>query len=384
MSTIKLHLPRHLAVPERGRGIRRLFGEERGAMMIISIFMAMLVVAMLYYVAGIGETIVYRERLQDAADSSAMAGAVTFARAMNMVSLLNLIMASVLAVSVIFAIAAYGIEKGALDASAACLASWGECCCTAALCLFGTISDGCDAHDDAQEIAQDVAEASDDAQDTLLEWVPEAAFAASLEVSASYGGFATTGGVGSAPPIEVDERSRTTCRQITGFNAAGATVGVLAGLTAAAIAEDCDEGAGFAMLGAGQVAFLQRLICNDEFDEIEAKPRRFEDDVNMGGGDFQFRAVARAQGDVNPVTSGKHDRRVGVALWDTSADGVADSRGLRSVTGLAVAQSEYYLAMDERDRLEWLWHMKWRARLRRVRPGDGIPLAGTLSDLVIH
>ena len=52
-----------------GRSAGAIVRNENGAMMIIGVFMATFVVAMLYYVAGIGETIVYRERMQDAADS---------------------------------------------------------------------------------------------------------------------------------------------------------------------------------------------------------------------------------------------------------------------------------------------------------------------------
>ncbi len=389
MSTMTLHLPVHLVAPRpRGGWLRKLHTDERGAMMIISIFMAMLVVAMLYYVAGIGETIVYRERLQDASDSAVMAGAVNFARAMNIVSLMNVVMASVLAVAVIFSIAAKGIGIGATEALASCIASWGECSiCCSALCLFGVIGDGCDAHDDARDIAEDVAEATDEAQEGVLDWVRAASIAASAEVGIRhYDSFAYTAGYGQEPPVEVDSSPKTTCKKITG-GWAGLEVAGLAAVTAAAIAveESCSDGAGFAAAGALQAAIGMRPICRREFNAIDARPRRIKDGVNMGGAEFQFRAGAWATGDVNPVTNEKHDRRVGVALWDTTPDTVADSRSLRAVSDLSVAQSEYYLAMDESNRLEWLWHMKWRARLRRFQAGGGLSLiTDALNRLVIH
>ena len=391
MSTVTLRVPTHLAVPKpRGGWLRRLAADERGAMMIISIFMAMLVVAMLYYVAGIGETIVYRERLQDASDSAVMAGAVNFARTMNIVALMNVVMASVLAVSVIFSIAAKGIDIGQGEASAACAASWGSCtvCCSAAICLIPAIFDGCDAHDEAQDIAKDVAEATDDAQRGVLDWVQVASVAASGEVGLRhYDGFAYTLGYGQAPPVEVDRSPRTTCGKITSGGAA-VEVGALAAATAFEIARNSGCGfseSGFAAAGAVQAALGMGPICRREFRAVRARPKRIKNGVNMGGGEFQFRAGAYAQGDVNPVTNGKHDERVGIALWDTTADSVADSRALRTVSNLSVAQSEYYLAMDESDRLEWLWHMKWRARLRRFQAGGGLnPFSGALNSLVIH
>ena len=43
-------------------GDRALRDDQRGAIMVIGVFMAMLVVGFLYYIVGIGNTIIYRER----------------------------------------------------------------------------------------------------------------------------------------------------------------------------------------------------------------------------------------------------------------------------------------------------------------------------------
>lgn len=72
--------------------------DQRGAILVMGVFMAALLVGFLYYVKGIGEAIVYRERMQDAADTSVFAGAATHARGMNMEAMLNVSSAGVLAV----------------------------------------------------------------------------------------------------------------------------------------------------------------------------------------------------------------------------------------------------------------------------------------------
>jgi len=68
--------------------------------MVLGIFMCACLVGGLWYIAGIGSAIVYRERLQEAADATAFSGAVLHARGMNLIVLINLIMAMVLAIRV--------------------------------------------------------------------------------------------------------------------------------------------------------------------------------------------------------------------------------------------------------------------------------------------
>jgi hypothetical protein len=77
-----------------------LVGDERGAVMVVGIVMCTCLVGALWYLAGIGDAIVYRERLQEAADATAFSGAVLHARGMNLIVLINLVMACVLAVRV--------------------------------------------------------------------------------------------------------------------------------------------------------------------------------------------------------------------------------------------------------------------------------------------
>jgi Putative Flp pilus-assembly TadE/G-like len=88
MSTSSLHRPVGLT------------SNDRGAIMVIAVFMAVFSVGILYYAVGIGQTILLREHLQDAADASALSGAIMHARGMNFLVLLNIVMAALLAILV--------------------------------------------------------------------------------------------------------------------------------------------------------------------------------------------------------------------------------------------------------------------------------------------
>lgn len=80
--------------------VQDLRGDERGAILVLGIFMCSCIVGALWYLAGIGSAIVYRERMQEAADAIAFSGAVLHARGMNLIVLINFIMAAILAIRV--------------------------------------------------------------------------------------------------------------------------------------------------------------------------------------------------------------------------------------------------------------------------------------------
>jgi hypothetical protein len=84
--------------------MKRLLRDECGAMAIVTVVFAVFLVALLYYLIGIGQALLYRQRMQDAADAVAFASAVMHARGMNLIALINVIMAALLAVLVAFRI----------------------------------------------------------------------------------------------------------------------------------------------------------------------------------------------------------------------------------------------------------------------------------------
>jgi len=99
--------------------------------MVMGVFMAVLLVGMIYYVSGIGETILYRERMQDAADAGAFAAAVMHARGMNIIALMNMVMAAVLSVLVALKVIEDLLTAAVIVASAICAGCGPYCgyCC---------------------------------------------------------------------------------------------------------------------------------------------------------------------------------------------------------------------------------------------------------------
>ncbi len=65
--------------------------------MVMAVFMAAIVIGCIYYVSGLGAALVAQEQMQDAADATAFSSAVIHARGMNILALINIVLASLLA-----------------------------------------------------------------------------------------------------------------------------------------------------------------------------------------------------------------------------------------------------------------------------------------------
>jgi hypothetical protein len=79
---------------------RHLRAGDRGAISLIAVFFAVFALAMLYSLIGTAQAIAFREGLQDHADKAALSSAVLHARSMNLIVLINLVMAGLLAILV--------------------------------------------------------------------------------------------------------------------------------------------------------------------------------------------------------------------------------------------------------------------------------------------
>lgn len=72
--------------------VRRFHEEKRGAVMILSLFMSMFMIGNLWFLIGIGDAVVWRQRMQEAPDHAGFSSAVVHAKGMNFIAMLNSVM----------------------------------------------------------------------------------------------------------------------------------------------------------------------------------------------------------------------------------------------------------------------------------------------------
>lgn len=80
--------------------------DSRGALMVMALFMAVVAAGALYYLWGLGDAMLMRQMMQDAADATAFSTAIIHARGMNLLALFNMIMASILAALILLKLVA--------------------------------------------------------------------------------------------------------------------------------------------------------------------------------------------------------------------------------------------------------------------------------------
>jgi hypothetical protein len=159
---------------------RAVLENEQGAMLVLGVFMCACMAGALWYVIGIGDAIVYRERLQEGADAVAFSAATLDARGMNLIVLLNLLMACVLGVRVAMKAAqAALIVIGGICAIFPPLASLSATC-------FEFAGDLQTAIVETRPAINDTLKALSRAQVGIKMMVPAAALAGSIQVGSKY------------------------------------------------------------------------------------------------------------------------------------------------------------------------------------------------------
>ena len=84
--------------------LRRLRGDEEGAVMVIAIFMAAVLVGVIWYTFGLGEAMLFRQQMRAAVDAAAFDSSVVHALGMNILAMMNIVMAAVLSILVLLMI----------------------------------------------------------------------------------------------------------------------------------------------------------------------------------------------------------------------------------------------------------------------------------------
>ncbi|WP_236519650.1 hypothetical protein [Sandaracinus amylolyticus] len=365
--------------------------DQRGAIMVIGVFMSAMLVGILYYVWGIGGALLFRERMQDAADASAFSAAVVHARGMNIIALLNIVMAALAAVETGLQVAAEMLDAAAIAAGLTCLGCgpWCAYCCEG--CYYA-IKYGTDAssahniHNQVERIIDPIMTATHGVAVAVRHGSPLAAQGLVI-------GYSTSRPYN--PPVELgvmfplfpelqaeDHDGDWPCDNKVRWPALG-----IAELVAP-IHADFDifnpwYGAG-ALYGLARITSAAREWCPDYF-------QRVTDGSELGESPFQIRTLMYGN---SPFGWTRHG--VAVAAWDTEQTGSGVYDTLDYATRVGFAQSEYFYEQPfegDHEREEWTWHQRWRARLRRFRLGGGgadgcsIPgcsALGELQNVVVH
>ena len=94
----------HAATAERPQN---LLDDQRGAIMIMGLFMATMIIGAMWYMKGIGDAIVFRDRMQESADHVVFSAAAVHARGMNLISIINIVMYVLTIIHVVLAVLKY-------------------------------------------------------------------------------------------------------------------------------------------------------------------------------------------------------------------------------------------------------------------------------------
>ena len=329
--------------------------------MVMGVFMATLLVGMIYYIWGIGDAIMFRERMQDASDTAAFSAAVIHARGMNMLALLNMIMAALVFVAATMATIASMIFWAATAATAVCLGCGPYCapCCNAcqpAADHWGDYSTANNLSNRIDDIIDGALQVINAYADGIRWGVPIAAQAKVFSYGSDVYAPVTTLGamlpIVEELPAQDDETNWPCDEKVLWKVRIAASAGVFV-FTSPSIY----LAAGIAGGQAEAQSITRERGCEDEYFQ-----RITDDAQDMGNVEYQVQAYMLGENDREWTQRG-----VAIATWGEGDDagGLYDS--LAEMGRVSFAQAEFMYDDDESDWHEWLWHMNWRARLRRWR-----------------
>ena len=356
---------------------RDFLSDESGATMVIGVFMAAMLVGFLYYLHGTANVILHRDRMQDAADSGAFAAAVIHARAMNILSILNVIMAVFAVIGAAMRIAQDIVLGAAIAASAVCAGCgpWCVSCCNACVPAVRHWMDWPDARSNASDVEGWMENLTRLTHGVAVVVRTGAPVMAELRVLTWGEQYAPTVGMSFmisdtitslSLPAEEDD-SNWPCDN---------KVRYWAGLLGAVLSYTQTDFSIYLAAASVTVPFLRatpraRYWC-DDMDNFQ----KIQDDAWLGEREFQVLSVMEGEQRFRWTGEG-----VAVAGWGN--DGSNSSEEFEALDNFSIAQAEFYFeSEDEQEHEEWLWHSNWRARMRRVDLDD-VPVVGMIPGIDI-
>jgi hypothetical protein len=164
-----------------GGGVSRS-NDDRGAVMVMATFAALFLVALVYHVAGVGGAALEQQIMQDAADATAYSAATADARGMNILALINLVMAAVLSVLVAIKVLQAVLAAAIAAVGVACVVTSGAAC--GAMAPLGVaLQRVTDIADDLEPQVKRILQGLEKAADVVNEVVPVLAEAEAVYVS---------------------------------------------------------------------------------------------------------------------------------------------------------------------------------------------------------
>lgn len=364
------------------RVLKDLKTNDSGAIVVTGLFACAFLIGALWYLLGIGDAILFKERMQDGADAVAFTPSVIHARGMNLIALINISMAAVLAVLV-----GAKVTQALLGLA------------TAAACAAEDYSD-CAYLGDQQEPYQQFVDRVDRSveninrslaktSDTIAKMMPELAARRAAAAGRAYAPMAEgafSASISQIPegerlglPVEDDEYSNL-CHH------SGTLIDIVFIPTLAHYSDGPRmvatsmvwAGGSLAGLVAGSTGFCGGGGGNKPVSKRIYRPAKHGDDYFATWGFTTSNFIEKEDRGAKGLEVSTWKRRpAGSELSQAELD--------RSLRKTQVAKSEFYYDPRRGGPRGWdgikdeaLWHLRWRARLRRVSQPEG-SMASTFS-----
>lgn len=356
-----------------GPSKRCLFRDTDGSMMTMSLFMALFIVGVIYYILGVGDAIIYRRIMQDAADAGSHAAAVIGAKGMNLHVLLNVVMAITAGILLVIRSIEVMLEiiLGVLAALAATVIFSIKAGALIAVLtpIESTVERIGDAVEEFVKVAHD---ALDVAHEAVQRGFPVLAQVRAVDAMAFQDAHEPPVVAGFVVPLLGPRLPDGG----TGLPVEKGDIGIICDRVADGLGNRLRNVPSkvprwlLRLLGGlvGKALRLgKRRTCDDDVVESPRVVIATRDDgsqVWLGHEEFQYRAYDFGE-DLHQSYWQRGEKGVRVAQGGHQ-EGRNAIHDAHLVGRVGFAQAEYYFEGSE-PKEEWMWKQRWRARLRRFR-----------------